>query len=297
MKSPRHFVAIYNPVAGLRRRRRFDAMLAGLHSAGWTVDVRETGRRGDAERFAAEAVASQVDGVIAAGGDGTINEVANGMLGSAIPLAICPLGTANVLAAEIGLEPSADAVVRALLAGNIQRINIGMANDRAFLMMAGIGFDANVVHGIVPRLKRLLGKGAYVLESLRQLWRYSFPAFTFMIDGVAVTAASGIIANGHYYGGRFVCAPNARLTDPDFQVCLFMRTGRFNVARYAIAMAMGRLPALADVKLMTAKRVQVTCVPHDHNAAQPVQGDGDTIGSLPVTIRAHGGRLNLIVPP
>ena len=282
---------IFNPTAGRRRRARLDAVLGLLYAAGCAIELRPTAQRGDAEAFAAEVEAAETDVVLAAGGDGTINEVANGLLGSGVPLALCPLGTANVLAAEIGLDTAPAAIADALLRGRALAVRPGLANDRLFLQMAGAGVDAQVVQGVTPGIKRLLGKGAYVLETFRQQLRYRFPALTVTIDGVAYQASSAIIAKGRYYAGRFICSPDARLEKPEFQVCLFLTGGVLAVMRYGAAMLFGRVPTLKDVKLVTGTVVSVAGPDGD-----PVQGDGDTIARLPLSVTLAEETLTLLLP-
>jgi YegS/Rv2252/BmrU family lipid kinase len=287
----RRILVIYNPVAGPGRRRRLNNVLQGLRDAGCAITLRETGKPGDAEAFARAADANEHDVVLAAGGDGTINEVVNGLGPLAPPLALCPLGTANVLAAEIALATDTTAVLRTILYGQELRVRPGRANGRRFLMMAGVGFDAEVVAGIVPRVKRLLGKGAYVLETFRQLLRYRFPRFRLTIDGVPYEGASAIVARGHFYAGRFVCAPDARLAEPRFQVCLFRKGGPFAVLYYGTAMLLGLVPRLPDVALLAGQSIEV-----QGPDGLPVQGDGDTVARLPLSVSLDDQPLKLLVP-
>ena len=279
-------VVIHNPTAGRRRRRGLAKVLDLLEGR---VDAthRLTTARGDAEAFA-RAVPPGVVAVVA-GGDGTANEVANGLLAAGGgAMAVIPLGTANVLAAELGIgDPVAAAT--AVHSGSLFAYRPGLANGRGFLMMAGAGFDAHVVAGVSPRLKRLFGKGAYVLETLRQLWRFTFPRYRVTIDGVVHDAASVIVARGHYYGGRFVLAPDARLESEDLYVCLFRRGGRFHTIAYALALARGQLHRSAHVEVIRGRKITI-----EGPAGDPVQGDGDLIGRLPVTIELSPVSISLM---
>src|SRR5262249_61550176 len=126
------------------------------------------------------------------------------------------------------------------------------------------------------RWTRLLGKAAYVMESLRQLWHFPSPRSRATIDGQSYDAASVIVAKGHYYGGRSVCAPDARLDQPEFHVCLFQRSGRWNAIRYALALAFGLLPRLADFRTLRGPVVTI-----DGPAGDPLQGDGHIIPPPP----------------
>src|SRR3546814_9938646 len=140
--------------------------------------------------------------LVAAGGDGTINGVVIGLAGGGGPLALLPLGTANVLAAEIGLEESPAEIVRAILRGPAVPSNLGDVNGRHFTLMAGIGLDADVVAAVNPRLKRATGKFAYAVATLQRWLRYRRHRFRIEIDGVLHEAAAAVVANGRSYAGR-----------------------------------------------------------------------------------------------
>jgi diacylglycerol kinase (ATP) len=293
----RRMTVVFNPTAGGRRRARLDETLKLLRASGCEVAVQATAARGDAETIARGfGVPPQaLDLLVIAGGDGTINEAVNGLLSAggdgASSMALVPLGTANVLANEIGLATAPAAVARAIARGASVRAYVGVANGRCFTAMAGAGFDAHVVANVSLRLKRLFGKGAYVLESLRQLWRFPFPRYRVNVDGQSYDAASVIVAKGHFYGGRYVCAPEARLDQPEFHVCLFERGGRWNAVRYALALALGRLPRLPDFRVVRGRAVTI-----DGPSGDPLQGDGDIIARLPVRIEIAPQPLRLIVP-
>jgi YegS/Rv2252/BmrU family lipid kinase len=287
----RRILVIYNPVAGWRSQRRYRAVLAALERLGCPVTVRETRRRGDAEALAAQATGAEFDVVAVAGGDGTVNEVVNGLKPPAPPLGIIPLGTANALALEIGLGTDAEHIARTLAECPPVPIHVGRVDGRRFVMMVGVGFDAHVVAGLRPGLKRWAGKGAYYWQILVELMRYPFPTFTVTADGEVHAAAAVVVANGHYYGGRFVCAPHARLDEPRLEVCLFERGGRWNALRYVAALAAGRLARLQDVRLVYAGRVAV-----EGPSGDPVQVDGDILARLPASIEVAGERIQILAP-
>jgi YegS/Rv2252/BmrU family lipid kinase len=282
-------VVVINPRAGQHRSRRLSAALALLRDAGQPFDLEQTVARGDAERLARGMSRDRT--LIVVGGDGTANEAANGRLAAGGGrLAVIPLGTANVLAAELGIADLRQAA-RAATRGRPLICRPGIANGRAFFMMAGVGLDAHVVAHLSPRLKRLLGRGAYVLELLRQLACFRFPRYRVSIDGIEHDAASVIVARGRYYGGRFIVAPEACLERAELHVCLFRRGGAWRAVRYALALALGQLPRLGDVDIKLAHRVVIEGPPGD-----PVQGDGDIIAQLPVTIELSPVALELMRP-
>ncbi|MCK6452437.1 MAG: diacylglycerol kinase family lipid kinase [Alphaproteobacteria bacterium] len=283
------------PVAGWFRRRLLARVVARLRRAGARVEVRRTAARGDAERFARAALAQGFERIVVAGGDGTINEAANALAGSALPLAVVPLGTANVLAAEIGLGGGADAIARVILDGRPARVSLGAVGGRRFVMMAGIGFDARVVRAVDPAAKRWLGKLAYVAATLAELGRFRPRRYAITADGRRFEAGSVIVAKGRHYAGNFVAAPDARLDDACFQVCLFRAGDRRAILRYATALARGRLHRLDDVTIVAARSVMVERL-GDSAVTEPVQGDGDIVGRLPVRIAVLPHALTLMVP-
>lgn len=293
----RSLLVIRNPAAG-RRGGLFAGTLSRLHALGCRTEVRETAARGDAEAWARNAGGAGYDAVVAAGGDGTIAEVINGLVGVADtpPLAILPLGTANVLAVEIGLPTDATALADVIAAGTARAICLGRIRDQAgrqthFSLMAGVGFDAHVVAGVRPGLKRTLGKGAYVAESLWQLGAFAYPRYRITVDGTAYDTASLIIANGRHYAGRYVCAPAAALDDPVLHVCLFDKGGPLAVLRYMTALRSGRLVQRPDYRIIPARHVTIA-----EPVGEPVQADGDNVAVLPVDIDVVPGALRLVMP-
>jgi len=293
----RHVVVIHNPNAGRgRRRHRLHTVVEALQRAGSRVELRPTVLAGDARRFAREAVESAARGegpdvVVAAGGDGTINDVVNGLAGGGVPLALLPLGTANVLAAEIGLEEHPAEIVRAILRGPAVPIYLGDVNGRRFTLMAGIGLDAEVVAAVNPRLKRATGKFAYAVATLQRWLMYRRHRFRIEIDGVMHEAAAAVVANGHYYAGRFVCADEARLTDPRLHVCLFEKPGRLQAVFYMVCLFGGFLPRLKSYRVVPGREIAILA-----EGARPVQGDGDVIARLPVLIRVADETVRLVMP-
>lgn len=291
---------IVNPTAGQARGARLKRSLDRLRAAGTHWDIVETQARGDAEAMArAMAEAGEVGAIIAAGGDGTINEAINGVMaaqrqGAPVPpFGLLPLGTANVLAGELGID-TPETAAAALLSGQTRKIALGLCETpdggrRYFSMMAGVGFDAHVVAGIDPALKRRFGKGAYVWQTLKE-WLALKPA-RYPLDG-GREATSLILANGHFYAGRFVVAPEADLADPALIAARFTKGGHLATALYAAALPLGLLPHLPSVKRERIARLSV-----DGPAGEPVQADGDTIATLPVTFAVAPERLTIFAAP
>ncbi len=303
--APRRLLVIYNPTAGGSRRRRFEAVLADLADLGCPMDVRPTTGPGDAAVYAREADPAAHDLVVAAGGDGTINEVINGLVAhagpggqAAVPLAVLPLGTANVLAAELGIDLVPAHIARSIARGPAQLVSLGRAcsgaetaagGGRVFSLMAGAGFDARVVAGIDLRLKRLLGKAAYVLEGLYQMSRRKPPPLCVTVDGRAYEAASVVVSNARFYGGRYLLAPEARLTEPQFHVCLFRHGDTLSILRYALALQHDRLAEDERFRIVTGRNIRI-----EGDPGAPLQADGDIIARLPVDICPLPGVLRMV---
>jgi len=293
----RRLLIIRNPTAG-RRGGLFVGTLHRLRALGCQIEVRETVAPGDAEAWARDSAAAGYDVVVAAGGDGTIREVINGLVGipAAPPLAILPLGTANVLAVEIGLSSDPAALAEMIATGKGRPICLGRIRGQTgrgtvFTAMAGVGFDAHVVAGISLGLKRIIGKGAYVAEALRQLGSFRFPCYQVVADGRAYEAASVIVANGRHYAGRYVCAPAAAIAVPLLHVCLFDSGGPLAALRYMAALQTGRLEARPDYRIVPTRQVTISAP-----AGEPVQADGDIVAHLPVEIDVVSGALRLVMP-
>jgi len=286
-------VIVFNPVAGRRRAALLWRVLDVLAANGIRLDLAETHRAGHAEALAREAVRGGAPMVVAAGGDGTIAEVANGLMGSRARLGVIPLGTANVLAHELALPFAPRAVAAALAFGRTRLlwpgVARGAAGSRLFVQMLGVGFDAQVVHRLPFPLKRVLGRGAYVVQSLRETARYTFPPVRLRIDDVETEAASVVISKGRLYGGKFLLAPESRPADPGFSVVLFGCGGPGAALMYGAALPVGLLGRAPGVRHVRARRVEVV-----GNAPIPVQADGDAAGFTPLSVADATGPIEVV---
>jgi YegS/Rv2252/BmrU family lipid kinase len=302
--SSRALLLIRNPTAGRRRRGLVDDVVRQVRAAGWTVDMVDTAAVGDARRWAEQCDEARYAVIAVAGGDGTINEVMNGLVrrsATAPALAIVPLGTANVLAHELGLDVSAASIARTIVAGRTLLVHPGEAcgdgDPRCFSLMAGAGFDAKVVAGVSAPLKRRFGKAAYVWRSMVETHRYRPVRYAVEVDGVRYEASSVIVTRGRHYAGPYVVAPQAALAEPLLHVCLFERWGRPHTLRFGLALLMGRLPKTGGYRVVTGRAVKLSVL-HDAGEArrQPVQIDGDDALTLPVTIGLSSGALRVLQP-
>jgi YegS/Rv2252/BmrU family lipid kinase len=285
---------VFNPVAGRRRATLLWRVLDVLVANGVRLDLAETTRSGHAEALAREAAARGEPMVVAAGGDGTIAEVANGLMGTGARLGVIPLGTANVLAHELGLPFAPAAVAAALAFGRTRTLWPGQANGaggpRLFVQMLGVGFDAHVVRNLPFPLKKAMGKAAYVLQSLREMARYDFPAIRMRIDGTETQAASVIISKGRLYGGSFLLAQDAVPADPGFSVVLFDRAGPGAAMMYGAALPLNLLGQAPGVRHVRARRVDFA-----QNEPAPAQADGDSAGTAPLWVADAPGPIQVVV--
>jgi len=292
MAFRQHIHIILNPVAGARKRGLLQKVIARLEQAGAQVTLEETKAAGHAATLARAAAArGGVDVIVAAGGDGTINEVARGLLGQGVPLGILPLGTANVLAIEIGLRLRAGDIARMLLSGPAQLVGTGLVDGRLFLMMAGVGFDGEIVHAINPRLKRLCGKCAFVWAGLRLWLKGPARDIRLVVDGRDRRGVWAIVTNAKHFAGPYILAPEADITQPGLLLFLFPGWSRFDFARYLLALRFGVVGRLRDVEVVPARRIEFLAP-----EGLAVQVDGDARGVLPQSIEQGRQLLRLVIP-
>lgn len=282
-------LTILNPTAG--RRRRFAEAMAAWSAAGRTTQVVETAKRGDAQRFARAAASSGVGLLLVGGGDGTVNEVINGLVGVARPpaLGVLPLGTANVLARELGLPLSPGGAASVLAKARVRDVHLGLVNGRRFMMMAGVGFDAQVVAAVRPEAKRRFGRLAYAATTA-DLWAKGRPSrYSVQTGDRAIEVGSVIVANGRHYAGGFVACPTADLTRPELSLCLLSSSTRPNVLATALALGIGRIGWAPGVRHLSTPLLHV-----DGPADEPVQADGDIVGTLPATFSVAPETLRML---
>ncbi len=289
--GPKRLLIIRNPAAGQRRSGDYGRALRVFEEAGCETTVAETTARGDAVRLAADADPQAFDVVVAAGGDGTINEVVNGLVGRPLPLGLIPLGTANVLAHEVGIGPDTARAAEVILTGRRQPIALARANAHYCCLMASAGYDARAITRVRPALKRLSGEGAYYVAGVEEMLAGTKRLLTVEVDGQSYETASVVVANGRLYGGRYLIAPEADIREAVLHTILLERPGRWNITRYGIAVMRERLHLLPDVQIVKGTRVRLAAP-----AGEPWQSDGDLIGEFPVDITVEANAIELIVP-
>ncbi len=294
---------IYNPTAGPRDvRRELDRVIGYLERRGWQVALRETTKTGDATLFAQEAVAARCKAVFVAGGDGTINEVVNGLVGSSVAMGVLPVGTGNVWAKELGLPTYTlthpgrlvEAAQR-LSDGDVRWVDVGRAGSRYFLLWGGVGIDAEVTFFLEPRPRRTkrLGALAYLVAGLMVARDFQGVRTTVIVDDRTIRTRTILIlvSNIQLYGGLVRITPEARLDDGLLDVRIFKGVGLRWVLRHVVGVFTSR--HLRDPKVVhfRGRRVAVyTAEP------APVQVDGEPIGTTPILFEVVPRALRVLVP-
>jgi diacylglycerol kinase (ATP) len=298
--QPHRIGVVYNPFAGGLKgsgRARLDTAVRVLRDAGSHVELIATPGPQTAGDLACKAIAAGCDLILAAGGDGTINEAVNGIAGSGVLFGILPAGTANVLANEIGFSNRPDHAAKQLLDAVPVRIALGALDRpgqprRHFVLMAGVGLDARIVYELDLDLKGKLGKLAYWHGGFRQLGR-PVPRFRLSVNGSQYCASFALITRVRNYGGDFEIARRVRLTDDDFEIVVFQNDQWQDYVRFFGAVMTNRLHSTSGVVLARATRVEVSA-PEDQRIY--LQIDGEPVGVLPATLSTVPDALTLLIP-
>lgn len=286
---------VFNPTAGQAAGFMNDLQAAHnlLQQYGWSVDLKPTSGPGDGTRIAAEAAAQGFDAVIAAGGDGTINEVVNGLAGTQTALGALPVGTVNVWVREIGFPLRPRDTAQALLNAHVRTIDLGRVGERYFLLMAGIGFDAAVTAEVRTDEKRRLGILAYLLRAFSLALRYRGARARIVLDGKKLrrTVLLTVLGNSQLYGGVLKITARASLDDGLLDVCLIKGNSLLGIPQRMISILLHRHAFDPEIEYHRAREVRIVSRPR-----LPVQVDGDHIGYTPVTVEAVPGALRVLLP-
>ncbi|HEX8680451.1 MAG TPA: diacylglycerol kinase family protein [Chthoniobacterales bacterium] len=281
---------ILNPAARGERARQLQDRVAALTKGG--AIVRATARSGDAECLARAAVKEGYRNVVAAGGDGTVNEVVNGIAGTGAALGLLPLGTMNVFATELGL-PTGDLAGcwELIREGKTRQIDLPRANGKNFVQLAGVGFDAQVVKETSRAFKRNFGPLSYLI-SAAQISARTPPCLR--IEAQEANAEEGsfvLIGNGRLYGGPFPFFKQAVIDDGLFDVLVFKRLGYIDMIRYMQDVILRPQITSPEVEYFQTTWLRVTS-----DTAVPVEVDGELIGNCPVEFHIRSRGLRVIAP-
>ena len=285
---------ILNPTAGQGRATR-ERVERAFSDLGLSFKVLPTSKSGDGTLLARNAVDDGCELVVAVGGDGTVNEVVNGIAGTGARLGIIPGGSVNVLAREFGIPFDTDRAAEVIASGTVKEIDLAKANDRWFTLMAGFGFDASVVASVLQPVKDIIGSSAYVIKGLEMLPRYDATEITLeMPDQTYSTKAFlVIVANVPTYSYDLKIAPYAFPDDGLLDVCVFERpfTDRIGFMQQISEVFMKRHIEHRSVSYFQTPSVIVRSSPKIMS-----QIDGDPFSHTPVSVDVVHRALPLIVP-
>ena len=284
---------IFNPAARGEKSRRLGRFLEA--KANHAIILAPTQRAGDAKLLAARAVTEGYRTVVAAGGDGTINEIINGIGTSGTALGVLPLGTANVFAHELGIPGRIEAAWAVIENGRTRAIDLARAeangSTRQFVQLAGVGFDAQAVRTASWGLKKRLGPLSYVWAGLRTISSRPVSVEFSGGSGPCGRGVAVLVGNGRFYGGPFALFPKARLDDGLLDVCVFEKCSYFDVLRYGQGILRGVHVELRGVQYFQTEHL-ICSAPK----ATPFEVDGEDAGDAPVTFSVIPRALRVVVP-
>lgn len=290
---------IFNPRSGRGRSKHelLPRVIARLEQAGMDVTSRPTERMGHGIEIAKEAAAAGFDTAIAWGGDGTLNEVACGLFETSTALGVLPGGTVNVFAREVGIPLKLEGALDSLVSGRVSRIPMGLAGDRPFLLMAGVGLDGEVVYRLKAGFKSALGATAFWLDGFRLLASYPMTPLRIHVGGHTEgrdIVGTGLIAgNIRRYGPHYKITPDAKLDEPKLDVVVFKGTNRRDYLRY-LAGVIGQFHL--NFKDIEHFKTDAMTIEVDSGARVPIQLDGEPAGYAPLVLGVRDRALSVVLP-
>jgi len=317
---------IYNPCGGhVAVRSELKEAVSFLIGCGWNVSWQETSEPKEATKLARQAVKRGAKVVVAVGGDGTVNEVANGLFGSDAALGVLPAGTTNVWAMQMGI-PTLNPILQSakmanlvadieeriarplpvnhhrrvlldaakvLVEGHTVAVDAGMVLGRYFLSWAGIGMDAAIVESISQKDKKALGSWAFLLPALRTARRYSSTDICLNLDGKVTKACTRLIvvSNIQLYGGLFAIGAKARVNDCKLDVCVFKGDGFFTFVQHALKVLSHQHLKDPNIDYYQGSEIII-----EADRVLPVHLDGEPFAKTPITIHTVPSALKVIIP-
>lgn len=291
---PRRALIIANPVSGARRRALLlHRLRQALQAVDWRCDTRITQAAGDAESLARRAAAEGIDTVIAVGGDGTVRQAAAGLIESDTSLAVLPAGTENLFARSFAYTADPQRLASIIARGTRTRIDVGLADGRPFLVMAGLGFDAESVVRVTRRRRGHILKADYFWPLWRTFWSHRFPRFRVSVDGEAILDGPGMVFVGNLarYAIGLRLLRDANPADGLLDVCAFRCAGRARLLLHSWRALRGHHVGATDVSYGQGRSIEVRVA-----AETPCQLDGDVeplapaVASSTASMTAPSGR-------
>lgn len=284
---------IVNPASGRSSRKKIDFVLNFLKEKEFEVTCFVTNNQLDAKHFSIECLNKRIETIIIAGGDGTINEAIQPLIFSNCRIAILPLGTANVLSKELGIPNSLKRALNLIIEGKEKKISAGKivltlsGETRYFLLMAGIGFDAEVVFSNNEKLKKFFGRFSYIISGFKTLFNFSQEEIIFKVDGEEFSGYSALISNSSRYGGNFKITKAASIFEPDFHSLILERNSSIDIIKIFFSSFLKFHPAFEGLQFKIAKEIKI-----EGNAK--IQCDGEFAGNTPCEIKIVPQALTII---
>ena len=253
---------ILNPIAGRGRGAKYkEPLLAALRASGVEFDVAVTGQHGAGRILAKQAVAEGFDTIIAAGGDGTVNEVVNGLAGGPAALGVLPLGTGNDFAAMMGMSKNPLQALEQILRGRSLPVDLCRVNDRFFASTVGAGYDGEVTFAANHKFKRMRGMIVYILAVFSTVFAFRPRKVRLTIDGESVEQEITLIAvaNSRTYGGGMCVAPNAVADDGLFEICLADKMGPARIMMMLPRFIKGNHLSMREVTISRGREITLEC--------------------------------------
>lgn len=284
---------IYNPKSGrqLERTSTVEWFADRLLQSGHRVCVKPTAYAGHAAILATEATSEGVDLIVAHGGDGTLNETLQGIVGSRVALAIWPGGTANVVAQDLKLPRTPETILELINLNHTVRVHVGKAGKRYFFFSAGIGLDAEVINSVDAQLKKQIGKGAFWIAGMAHLLKWHPMPIEIQSEDRHYTGTFVAIGNSFGYGGTLSLTPHASMIDPHLDVCVFTGESKLKYLNYLVACFNGQQLQMEGVYYFKTKSLTASA-----STPLPVQVDGEVVGNLPMQFQLVPEAVSILAP-
>ncbi|MEX2238772.1 MAG: diacylglycerol kinase family protein [Dehalococcoidia bacterium] len=291
--NPESILVVANPTSRhMPKREKLLEQLQPLIDEGHRVELVSTAAPGDAVGIAQEASRAGFTRIAACGGDGTLNEVINGVGGDGPVVGVLPAGTGNVWAKEVGISWNIGKAARLLVEGPVRRVDLGVANERKFLLMCSGGLDGAVTARVSMKMKRRLGSTAYVLRGLKMLPGYTPLTSQFELDGETLESTYYIfvVGNSRSYGGAVNITRRAFVDDGLLDVCMIGGDSLTRLARHALRVVLKTHPSAHDILYRRVRSFKL------EQAGIPLQIDGEAFGESPLTIGVAPAAVRMVIP-
>ena len=279
---------IYNPNAGAAKKKRLEEIIKKLEISN-QVDLFETTKPNDATEIAKKEC-ENFEIIVAAGGDGTINEVINGIKNDT-KLGIIPLGTANILAIEAGIKNDVESICKSIENGTTKQIFISNINNKKFFLMAGIGYDGDIVHNMKPLLKKLFGKVMFGYLGFIEFLKMKKYEIIVETDEEKCSGNWVLVSKAQHYAGPYKITKSTSIFDDGIICYVFRDLNRLSFLYYIfLILFYGDLSKSKKIKTLSSRKIKISS-----NKKVNIQCDGERYGTLPIEISFKSEPINLLV--